>query len=48
MASDGTIHPGFVDAADLTIRSVPEPAAMLSALTFGSLGLIRRRRPTVA
>ena len=48
MASDGTIHPGFVDAADLTIRAVPEPAAMLSGLIFGGLALIRRRRMPTA
>lgn len=44
IGSDGTTHPGFVDAADLTIRAVPEPAAILSGLIFGGLALTRRRR----
>jgi hypothetical protein len=39
IGNDGTIHPGYVDAADL--RLIPEPAA-LGLLAVGSL-LLRRR-----
>lgn len=38
---DGVYHPGYVDAADLTI--VPEPATM-ALLGLGTLSLIRRKK----
>jgi len=40
VGNDGTIHPGYVDAADL--RITPEPSA-LALLTLGVLPLLRRR-----
>jgi hypothetical protein len=40
---DGAWHPGYVDAADLTITQVPEPAT-LSILALGGLSLLRKKR----
>jgi hypothetical protein len=40
LSSDGTVNPGYVDAADLTL--VPEPAT-LGLLTLGALALRRRK-----
>jgi hypothetical protein len=40
LGNDGTIHPGYVDAADLSV--VPEPAT-LGLLLPGALAVLRRR-----
>ena len=40
IGNDGTVHPGYVDAADL--RLVPEPST-LGLLATGALAMLRRR-----
>jgi hypothetical protein len=40
---DGIYHPGYVDAADLTVTQIPEPAT-LSLLALGGLSLLRKKR----
>lgn len=40
---DGLYHPGYVDAADLTITQIPEPAT-IGLLSLGALGFLRKRK----
>ncbi len=45
LAADGAYYPGYVDAADLTITQIPEPAT-LGLLALGSL-VMRSKRKSV-